>query len=310
MNSAIDQLAKSILQKDSLEQCSIDELQQLTDQYPYFSAAQLLLAKKLSSESSAGNSELYKQQLQKTSLLFHNPLWLEYLLNGTGGVEIIPAEPDSTELITTVIETESITEKEKEEKTEQIDTIDTLSGSDVSLEEKKQEQIIKEPGIDPDPEPVEDSIQEESDFPGELTAFKQESPDIYRDDPAKTELTFEPYHTVDYFASLGIKFKEEEQPKDKFGQQLKSFTEWLKTLKRLPVSETVPPADTNAEQKVEQLAGQSLQDREVITEAMAEVWKKQGNASKAIDIYNKLSLLDPSKRAYFAAKIDELKKIM
>jgi hypothetical protein len=43
---------------------------------------------------------------------------------------------------------------------------------------------------------------------------------------------------------------------------------------------------------------------------MAEVWKKQGNTAKAIDIYNKLSLLDPSKRVYFAAKIEELKKTM
>ncbi|HKB45136.1 MAG TPA: hypothetical protein VKC90_12125 [Chitinophagaceae bacterium] len=277
MNSVIDQLAKSILQKDSLGQCSIDELQQLTDQYPYFSAAQLLLAKKLSIESHSENGERYKQQLQKTSLLFYNPLWLEYLLNGTGDAETIPAEP---------------------------------AEPDFSLKEEKQEPIIEERGIDSDHEPVEDSIQEEPDLPVELPAFKQESPGIHRDDPATTELTFEPYHTVDYFASQGIKFKEEEQPTDKFGLQLKSFTEWLKTLKRLPVSEIVQPADTNAEQKVEQLAGQSLQDREVITEAMAEVWKKQGSTSKAIDIYNKLSLLNPSKRAYFAAKIDELKKIM
>jgi predicted Zn-dependent protease len=79
-------------------------------------------------------------------------------------------------------------------------------------------------------------------------------------------------------------------------------------LKRLPVTEQGQPADVNAEQKVEQLAGQSLKDNEVITETMAEVWEKQGNAEKAIDIYNKLSLLDPSKRTYFATKIEELKK--
>ena len=57
-----------------------------------------------------------------------------------------------------------------------------------------------------------------------------------------------------------------------------------------------------------QLAEHSLEDREVITEAMAEVWEKQGNASKAMEIYSKLSLLDPSKSVYFAAKIEDLKK--
>jgi hypothetical protein len=45
----------------------------------------------------------------------------------------------------------------------------------------------------------------------------------------------------------------------------------------------------------------------VVTEAMAEVWLKQGNNGKALDIYNKLSLLNPSKKAYFAAKIENLK---
>ena len=125
---------------------------------------------------------------------------------------------------------------------------------------------------------------------------------------ATSELTFEPYHTVDYFASQGIKFKEEEKPKDKFGQQLKSFTEWLKTMKRLPAQEIVKEVDAGAEKKVEQLAEHSIEDREVITEAMADVWEKQGNISKAIDIYNKLSLLNPSKSSYFAAKIEQLKK--
>jgi hypothetical protein len=39
---------------------------------------------------------------------------------------------------------------------------------------------------------------------------------------------------------------------------------------------------------------------------MAEVWMRQGNKEKAIEIYNKLSLLNPSKKAYFAAKINSL----
>jgi pentatricopeptide repeat protein len=44
----------------------------------------------------------------------------------------------------------------------------------------------------------------------------------------------------------------------------------------------------------------------VLTEAMAEVYAKQGQADKALEIYRKLSLLDPSRSATFAAKIAEL----
>jgi hypothetical protein len=41
---------------------------------------------------------------------------------------------------------------------------------------------------------------------------------------------------------------------------------------------------------------------------MAEVWLKQGNKEKAADVYRKLSLRNPSKSAYFAAKIESLNK--
>ena len=122
-------------------------------------------------------------------------------------------------------------------------------------------------------------------------------------------LVFEPYHTVDYFASQGIKFREEDKPKDKFGQQLKSFTEWLKTLKKMPATEVIAAsANSGNDKKVEQMAEFSVAERHVITEAMAEVWIKQGNRLKAEEIYRKLSLLDPSKSSYFAAKIEDLKK--
>ncbi|MFM8710690.1 MAG: hypothetical protein ACKOC7_05360 [Sphingomonadales bacterium] len=120
------------------------------------------------------------------------------------------------------------------------------------------------------------------------------------------ELLFEPYYTVDYFAAQGIQYKPEEVPADKFGQQLKSFTDWLKVMKRLPLADLGKSVDPKEERKVEQMAGQSLASEEVFTEAMAEVWIKQGNLAKAKEVYGKLSLLEPAKSAYFASKISEL----
>lgn len=120
------------------------------------------------------------------------------------------------------------------------------------------------------------------------------------------ELLFEPYYTVDYFASQGIQYKPDEAPADKFGQQLKSFTDWLKVMKRLPLTEIGKSVDPKEERKVEQIAGQSLASEEVVTEAMAEVWIKQGNMAKAKEVYQKLSLSEPSKSAYFAMKIEGL----
>jgi hypothetical protein len=124
---------------------------------------------------------------------------------------------------------------------------------------------------------------------------------------ANNDLTFEPFHTVDYFASQGIKLSQEDASSDKFGKQLKSFTDWLKTMKRLPAAANRVP-DPASEQKVEDLAVHSVEATDVVTEAMAEVWLKQGNREKALEVYQKLSLSDPSKSAYFAAKIESLKQ--
>ncbi|HLF47157.1 MAG TPA: hypothetical protein VI548_12070, partial [Chitinophagaceae bacterium] len=125
---------------------------------------------------------------------------------------------------------------------------------------------------------------------------------------SESALSFEPYHTVDYFASLGIKNQQEEKPADKFGQHLKSFTEWLKTLKTSTLHENSVLPDAQAEEKVITLADHSVEERNVVTEAMAEVWIRQGQPEKALNIYNKLSLLNPSKSSYFASLIENLKK--
>lgn len=259
MNAQINQLVKSLLQKDSIEQCSLGELQQFADRHPYFGAAQLLLTKKLQSE----NTDQYNEQLQKTLSYFHNPLWVEQLLNDTGSASITHSET-AVAVISVPAPAETIIEPEQIRTTEPV---------------------------------------------FENPALTIETSDSTRTGTSKSELLFEPFHTVDYFASQGIKFKEEEKPKDKFGLQLKSFTEWLRSMKKLPATEAAAaPADIKLEQKVEQLAEISLQERDVLTEAMAEVWEKQGNTEKAVAIYTKLSLLEPAKSAYFAAKIEEIKK--
>jgi hypothetical protein len=276
MKVKINQLVKSLLRKDSIEDCSLQEVQQFADQHPYFGAAQLLLAKKLQTE----NSSQYSEQLEKTSLFFHNPLWLERLLNETTGTaEVTNPVPEVTANIPAPV-----------------------------LPEIKSEPVVVFP--EKNIEQTEMMVNETA----ETLPVAEETPlhipglKIEPIDPAKAEMIFEPYHTVDYFASQGINLKEEEKPMDKFGQQLKSFTDWLKLMKKLPVTEITKTIAPMAEQKVEQMAAHSLEERDIFTETMAEVWEKQGNSEKAAEVYRKLSLLDPSKSAYFAAKIEDLKK--
>jgi hypothetical protein len=246
MNTAADQIAKILFQKNTAAECTAEEILELVNRHPYFGAVRILLLDKLKH----GQPEKYQEEVQRTLLYFNNPLWFQIIHSQPGNAEILPASDAA-------VSSDS--------------DADNLPDSRPAFTEMKKSE---------EPE----------------TAHQQE------------ELIFEPYHTVDYFASQGIQLKEEENPADRFGRQLKSFTDWLKTMKRLPETamQNLQPA---SEEKVEHLAGLSLKDSSVITEAMAEVWTKQGNYEKAIEVYLKLSLQNPSKSSYFAAKIEQLKQL-
>ena len=118
------------------------------------------------------------------------------------------------------------------------------------------------------------------------------------------DVIFEPLHTSDYFASQGIKLTEEKIPTDKLGIQLKSFTEWLQTMKR--IHPTNIDLKINLNQEVATLAEKSNLEKEVITESMAIAYIAQGKPQKAADIYEKLKLIYPHKSAYFAAELGRL----
>lgn len=255
MNHSISQLAKLVFNNTSIEECSLQQLQKLADQYPYFAPSQLLLAEKL--KETSGQS--FNQQLQKTSLYINNPLWLDLLMN-----------PD-----------------EYKQEDFNIRTFPDKVADDTT-----------EP-VKINPAAENETTEAEAIFPPLKINIKSDN---------EQPLTFEPYYSVDYFASQGIKFDQEVKKDDRFGQQLKSFIEWLKEMKKLPETEKTNSIDSGLEQKVVKLAEHSILDDEIITESMAEVWAKQGNSLKAIEVYRKLSLLNPAKSTYFAAKIEQLKK--
>ena len=120
-------------------------------------------------------------------------------------------------------------------------------------------------------------------------------------------MLFEPLHATDYFASQGIKLSEELQSKDKLGKQMKSFTAWLKVMKKTPEQQQGLHQVAD-EAQIQNLANKSNTEAEVLTESMADVYQQQGKKEKAREIYKKLSLINPDKSAYFAAKIENLNK--
>ena len=295
MTNRFDVLTRQLFQKNIVD-CSVEELENLADENPYVAPAQYALLNKLKET----DYDKYQAQFQKAILYYHDPLSFDQFINEEN------YSFDFANIHEPEIALPIEVEKEIQENLETVNTeepepvFDLQANEEVLFEAPLENEII-----------IEEAIKEINNGNSEKDTIKEEqlaTPVIATEtsQPA-TGLVFEPYYTVDYFASQGIKLSQEEAPKDKFGKQLKSFTEWLKTMKKLPVSDQVKPLDIRSEQNVENLAAHSLDSEEVYTETMAEVWSQQGNNEKAIEIYNKLSLINPSKRAYFAAKIDSLK---
>ncbi|RNI40044.1 hypothetical protein EFY79_01710 [Hanamia caeni] len=142
----------------------------------------------------------------------------------------------------------------------------------------------------------------------EDTSVSGQNAELEMDTADDEPLSFEPLHTVDYFASQGIKLSEDALNNDQLGKQVKSFTAWLKTMKKLHPGK-LPEQNEVIEKLIQTSSEASNQSVNVLTEAMAEVLVKQGKSEKAVEMYQKLSLLNPSKSAYFAAKIESIKSI-
>jgi hypothetical protein len=157
-----------------------------------------------------------------------------------------------------------------------------------------------EPEAEPKPEPAVPPESGGAELPASPVPEPAES-----EATADTGLAFEPLHTVDYFASQGIRYNPD-TGKDPLSLKLKSFTEWLKSMKRIHRDKAEEKGEEDPE--LSEFAESSNQTLEVYTEAMAEVYLKQGLREKAMEAYQKLSLLDPSKSAYFTLRIKEIKE--
>ena len=114
----------------------------------------------------------------------------------------------------------------------------------------------------------------------------------------------------DYFAAQGIELDLSKLPQDKFTQQLRSFTAWLKVIKNKDGSDQtdqIAAMGPDQEQMIAQIAEKANVPADILTESMAEIWEKQGNLKKAIATLEKLSFIFPEKSVYFASRIEQLK---
>jgi hypothetical protein len=157
------------------------------------------------------------------------------------------------------------------------------------------------------------SIEEDTSIPDQkIASILKEQLEAFKKPVTEAtvlQVESEPYHTIDYFASQGIKPEYDHAAQDTLSKQLRRFTDWLKHMKNVRPSNEDLGTDPELESAIQGIAQTSNEAKEIVTETMAEVLVKQGKIDKAIQLYIKLSFLNPDKSAYFASKIQSLKGI-
>jgi hypothetical protein len=310
MNAEENNLVQSFTGKATLQEVTVSQLEEITSKYPYCSLAQLLLTKKYKKEE----HQKLISQIQHCALYFQDITWLQDRLYSKEAV--INKAPNKTFSRTDVFESGGSTIDNDVSPTslrkggiENANLI-MLPADDVFGDFTLQINDVKdEPELPPLEEEelanTDDKIAEASAKIADVLQHQVEEFKAPVEEEPLLPISTEPYHTIDYFASQGIKV--DLQTQDAFAKKVHTFTDWLKQMKRISNYPTDLGSDPDMESFVQSIADTSNQHKAVDTETMAEVLVKQGKFDKAIEVYQKLSLLNPDKTAYFAAKINQLK---
>jgi hypothetical protein len=277
MTKETDYLIQSLFEKESMEEMTLDEFRRIADQYPYSSIIQFLYSCKLKSVYHLD----FPEQVTHTALFFSSPQWLHYQLSDE-------SEKGSFRQSQYDRNYNNITEDQPIEVPEPTFEEDEENLWDNSLEDENA--LI----------PVEES-----------TGIVQTDPTQNiiaptNEEKVETAIPIEPYHTVDYFASQGIKTRLDDT-QDELGRKVRTFTAWLKTMKRLQPAAEIKEIE-ESDEEIDNGLDQPILQEVIATEAMAEVYLKQGLDQKAIEVYAKLSLQNPANSHIFAAKIIQIKE--
>jgi hypothetical protein len=298
MNLSQEKALLHLTGKPGLSQLQASSVRKIAEEYPYFAPAQFYLTLKTKEKDSP---KVWLKNVQKTSLYFTNPYWLQFQFDAAALTEAMENDLSShveTEIGMAIPTMEAFRELMRKIEPVHETTVETIKPVTAELEQENEETE--------DLSPVENKIS--GLLSSQLAEFRKPvEPDAVLDiDTEKLRM-----HTIDYFASQGIKVDLSAIPQDKLTTHLLKFTDWLKQLKQANLNPNdARSVNPEMEKAVAETAKNSNETREVVTEAMADILEKQGQTEKAIQLYIKLSFLNPEKSSYFAAKIEQLKGII
>ena len=310
-SSSISYISKVLDRPQDISDADLESIEQLTTEFPYFVPARYLDAARKHKLSPYSDEMMSSMQLYTGN-------WLQYcqfLQNSVDG-ELLEYEfksPDDTSLASTETQVEA----------------NSVVSEELQIEEQTEAVTKEEPTAIVEQAIAEAETQENADEV-DLAGIEEESTTKDR----KKDTLIPPVYTEDYFLHQGFNVSNN-IPSD-IGQQkddtslmvVMSFSEWLSHYKKKKKEEEEEENDQkelktmwqkqklaaaleegNEEipETVFEMAVNSISKEEnLASESLAEVYVKQERYDKAIDMYKKLSLSKPQKKAYFARRIEEI----
>lgn len=320
------ELVKYIHNPALLDKQSVDQLQKLAKDFPYFQAAHMLL----SIASKKWDASVYQQSLKKTAIVATNRAHLFQLIHQ---LEETALPEEKTLPVEKIALDEKTTANEplKKEDTYQEDShqeLDILKAAEIASE------VVNEPVLEKE-KPVlnAEQILEKEIESHVVAAFVEKeilkTPELHRP-KAPTE---EPENFTDWlsflkknngqpYTEIEVQVNKEKQKtqqavseSEKTSEPTKDPLQARKQKNKAIIDKIIESSPGLIRQKEEQKfytpdikAKESLLENEhLVTETLARIYALQGSVNKAVRAYEILSLKFPQKSAYFATLIQKLK---
>jgi hypothetical protein len=290
-----EELIKYIHHPGNLDRETLDKVMLIKEQYPYFQSIRLLVVKNLYLLGEAN----YQTEIEHTAVYVADRRVLYELIyplvaNQVELPVIEPVETPVNESDQTEIPEKPVSKQEKTSLRNNISNLLSWQLDELELINPDEAELIPEIGID-----IEQTYGTNSDL---LTLDTESS-----EDEKATDTTGD--------SSTGWLSKIEEKHNNKTDNAAESkiipeskvnnnlIDKFIVENPRLVPTEDNHPQNDISEDSVKEHDG-------IFTDTLAKIYVKQGYYSKAIFAYEKLILKYPEKSSYFAAQIEEIKKLI